>query len=103
MVGRRQGKPADFPALAPLVAGTVTIAVAVGSATSALPTGTVAGDVIEVAVTSDTHFTFGATAATTDMVVPAGAVVRYVVPSGQTAIAAIRVSADGTLSCTRMV
>ena len=99
----RQKKPADFPAMSPLVAGSVEAASGAASATSTLPTGTVAGDVILVTNTLAAHFTFGATATTADMILPDHSAFYFVVPTGATAFAAIQETAAGTVSVTRMV
>ncbi len=88
------------------LASVSTIAtVGVASASTALPTGATPGSVIRVACTVDCHIAFGAsgvTAANTDHLFTPGVEVM-VVPDSATHIAAIRVSADGTLSCTLML
>ncbi len=96
-------KPAGFQSLSPDIADTESIAVAVASATVTIPSGTVAGDVIQVASSTNCYMTFTATATSSDMFLPAATVFYFVVPSGVTSIAAIRDTADGTMSITRMI
>lgn len=75
------------------------------SASAALPTGTVAGDVVRIAATQDCYIKFGAiglTAATTDILFLAGAEF-FKVPVGATHIAAIQVGSAGVVQVTKMI
>lgn len=69
-----------------------------------LPSGTVGGDVIRVATTTDVYLSIGTgaqTADTTDMLVPAG--VEYmVVPQSATHYSAIRVTDNGRFQIEKM-
>ena len=80
------------------------IAVATASANTALPTGTVGGDIVRVASTTDCYVVFASSAPTADSndhLFPSGA--EYItVPSGSTHLGAIRVAADGVLTISLM-
>lgn len=69
------------------------------SASAALPTGLASGEICRIAATEDAYIKFGTsglTAATTDILMPAG-VEYFVVPDGATHLAAIQVSTAGTV------
>lgn len=92
-----------IPVMSP--GSTASIAVATASARVALPGNAVAGSIVRVAVTQDTHIAFGdgsVNAATTDMLLTSGAIEYLVVPADATNIAAIRQSTDGILRITEM-
>ena len=80
-------------------------AVGVASASAALPTGTVGGDIVRIAATQDCYIKFGLTgltAASTDILFLAGAEF-FKVPQAATHIAAIRVGSDGVVQVTKMI
>ncbi len=81
-------------------ANTASLAVAGASADVALPTGARAGDIVRVACNTDCHIAWGdntITATTSDCLFPAGVEIMRV-PAGATNLAAIRVTANGTLT-----
>ena len=87
-----------------LGATTTKIAVAVASASVALPTGCSAGDVIRIACNTDCYFTFGTSsvaADSNDALFITGVEVLQV-PRGATHVAAIRVTDDGTMTITEV-
>jgi len=89
--------------MSPDIANAEVIAVAVASATTTVPSGTQAGDVLQIASTTNCFMTFTATATATDLFIPAATVFYFVVPSNVTDIAAIRQTGDGTMSIVRMI
>jgi hypothetical protein len=75
------------------------------SARTALPTGTVEGDIVRIASSQDCYIKFGTvtvTATTSDILFLAGAEFLKV-PYGATHVAAIRVGSDGVVQVTKMV
>jgi|8_EtaG_2_1085327.scaffolds.fasta_scaffold00491_9 hypothetical protein len=86
-------------------AATASIAVAVGTASVALPTDADPGTIIRIACDTNCYIAFGTsgvTAASTDALFVNG-VEYFQVPDGASHMAAIRVSADGVLRVTTMV
>ena len=85
-------------------AAPVNITVAGVSANTVLPTGTVGGDVVRVACDTDCYFVFNSSAPTADsndhLFIQGVELLQ--VPSGSTHIGAIRVSADGVMTISKM-
>jgi hypothetical protein len=83
---------------------TTKIAVAVASASVALPTGCSAGDIVRIACNTDCYFTFGTSSVAADsndaLFITGVEIVQ--VPKGATHVAAIRVTDDGTMTITEV-
>ncbi len=104
VAGTRTRSGSEFPIFEWDIVDSEIAAITASSAGDVLPSPILAGDVIRVATTTDVFFRMGAgaqTAVTTDPILTVG--VHYLrVPVDATNFAAIRVSADGTLTVTAL-